>query len=95
MPITDMMLMVLPVSKQGEQGADHGRRQGEHDGEGVEQRVELAGQQHVDDEDRQADGEEQRVHRLGELLGLAGGLGVVALGQLLGEDRVARSPGRG
>ena len=44
--------------KQGDERADQGRRQREHDGEGVDERVELARQQHVDDEHRETEGEE-------------------------------------
>jgi hypothetical protein len=60
-----------PGNLERQHRAHHGERDGEHDHERMQQRLELRGHHQIHEEDRQGQGEDQRLHRALELLALA------------------------
>jgi hypothetical protein len=93
------MFSVCPKSPQRGDAADHGQRLRQHDDGGLQEGVELAGEHHVEQHQRQAEGEHHVLLRLAEFLGLADELDLVAGRQDFGGaahlgDGVAERDGR-
>ena len=62
MPIMVMMLRLAVGERDGAQGTDHGQWQREHDGERVQEALELRRQHQVHDDD----GQKQRAEQVAE-----------------------------
>ena len=56
-PMSDMMLIVSPVSGQHARHADDRQRQRQHDGQRIDERLELRREDQVDEDD----GEQERL----------------------------------
>ena len=84
-------VQALAAEPEREERAADAERQGEEHREGVGERVELRGEHHVGDDEAEHEREPERLERLAERLGAAGGDRPVAVGQ----DLAGRSPASG